>query len=41
MLTFACPHCAKSLRVNDELSGKKIKCPGCQQVFAVPASSEF
>ena len=40
MLTFSCPHCAKALRVKDELAGKKTKCPGCQQVFAVPASSE-
>ena len=40
MLTFSCPHCAKALRVKDDLAGKKIKCPGCQQVFAVPASSE-
>ena len=40
MIIFSCLHCVKALRVNDELAGKMVKCPGCQNVFAVPASSD-
>ncbi len=37
--TFAvpCPACGKSIRVLEESAGKKVKCPQCQQVVAVPA----
>ena len=30
--------CGKSLRVKDELAGKTIRCPGCQQPMKVPAA---
>ena len=39
MISFSCPHCNKALRVKDELAGKRGKCPGCGQAFAIPATS--
>ena len=33
----SCPHCGKSLKVPAELAGKRVKCKGCDEVFAVPA----
>jgi serine/threonine protein kinase/Leucine-rich repeat (LRR) protein len=35
MITFACA-CGKTLKVRDELAGKKVKCPGCGQVMSAP-----
>jgi hypothetical protein len=35
-LKFSCPHCKKVIRVKEELSGKKAKCPGCQQILTIP-----
>jgi hypothetical protein len=29
--------CGRALRVKDELAGKKIRCPQCQSILAVPA----
>lgn len=34
-LKVPCPHCKKRLSVNEELAGKRIKCPGCGQTFTV------
>ncbi len=34
-----CGGCKKTLSVKDHLAGKKIKCPVCQSVVAVPTSS--
>ena len=34
-----CDNCKKTLSVKDHLAGKKIKCPVCQTVVTVPASS--
>ena len=31
------PQCRKSLRVKDELAGKKVKCPGCGTTFTTVA----
>jgi hypothetical protein len=31
-----CSRCKKALRVKDELAGKKVRCPGCQQILVVP-----
>lgn len=36
-IKFVCPHCQKPLQVKEDLAGKKVKCPGCQQVLDVPA----
>jgi len=35
-ITLSCPSCEKGLKVKDELAGRKIKCPKCGSVFAVP-----
>lgn len=32
-----CPECGKKLRVRDELAGKRGKCPGCGELFVIPA----
>jgi DNA-directed RNA polymerase subunit RPC12/RpoP len=29
--------CGRSLRLKDELAGKKIRCPECSSILAVPA----
>jgi hypothetical protein len=34
-ITLPCP-CGKTLQVKDDLSGKRIKCPGCGGILAVP-----
>jgi hypothetical protein len=38
-ITYPCPHCAKKLRSKPEMSGKRVKCPGCNQTIPVPAAS--
>jgi len=38
-LVVNCP-CGKVLRVKAELSGRRIKCPACQQILAVPSVVE-
>jgi hypothetical protein len=35
-IKLSCSHCKRALRVKDELAGKRVKCPGCQQVLIVP-----
>lgn len=32
-----CPQCRKKLRVGDHVAGKKVRCPACQGIVAVPA----
>lgn len=32
----SCSACAKNFRVGDQFAGKKIRCPNCKQVIAVP-----
>src|SRR5262245_33867569 len=36
MIAFTCTHCGRNLKVKDELTGKKVKCPGCGKPTAVP-----
>lgn len=39
MLTkMNCPGCQTPLRLRDDMAGKKIKCPRCAKVVAVPAA---
>jgi phage FluMu protein Com/flagellar basal body-associated protein FliL len=38
---MSCGSCGKQLRAKDESAGKKIKCPGCGNVLAVPQSEEM
>jgi phage FluMu protein Com len=37
-MKISCPSCAKSLAVGDDFGGRRVKCPGCQTVFQVPAA---
>ncbi len=39
MIEFACTHCGKQLRVKDEASGKKGKCPQCGNMVEVPSAA--
>src|SRR5436305_4190809 len=34
----SCPHCGKSLQIPDDAVGKPVRCPLCQQLFAVRAA---
>jgi len=36
-LDVSCPNCNKALKVPAELEGKKVKCKGCSEVFAIQA----
>src|SRR5438876_807963 len=36
LVLVTCPACDKKLKVNDDVAGKKIRCPGCKEAFAVP-----
>ncbi len=36
-LLVTCDACGKQLKVRDELAGKRLKCPQCQNVFAASA----
>jgi hypothetical protein len=36
-ISAACA-CGKSVRVKDDLAGKRVKCPACGQAFVIPAS---
>ena len=38
-IEFLCDQCKKRLRVPDESAGKKAKCPQCESVQDIPASS--
>jgi len=39
-LTFNCPRCNQVMQVKDELAGKKVRCPGCQNVVSAPKPNE-
>ena len=39
MIAFSCSQCGKSLKVKQELTGKKGKCPHCGQAVRVPLIS--
>jgi predicted Zn finger-like uncharacterized protein len=36
MEAVECPKCGKSLKVNDSLLGKRVRCPGCKNPFVIP-----
>lgn len=33
MPVIACPHCGRSLKVREELAGRRMRCPKCQQTI--------
>ena len=35
-IAVVCESCDRSVKVKDDLAGRKIKCPGCGKVLAVP-----
>jgi predicted Zn finger-like uncharacterized protein len=39
-ISFTCPSCESDLRLKDELAGRKVKCPRCGDVIAIPADDE-
>ncbi len=36
-ITFSCTGCGRTLKVADELAGRKAKCPQCQAILYIPA----
>ena len=38
-LSITCSNCDKTLKVKEELAGKKIRCPECSTAISVPAKS--
>jgi serine/threonine protein kinase/DNA-directed RNA polymerase subunit RPC12/RpoP len=40
MIAFLCSRCGKSLKVKDELAGRKGRCPHCQQPTVVPRAPQ-
>jgi serine/threonine protein kinase len=39
MIALTCTSCQKKLSVEDKQAGKRVKCPGCGRVIAVPVKS--
>lgn len=40
MISFACSACSKPLTVQDEVAGKRVKCPGCGKAVVAPANGQ-
>ncbi|MEN9555946.1 MAG: zinc-ribbon domain, partial [Planctomycetota bacterium] len=38
-ITVNCPACSARMTLRDDLAGKKIRCPKCQQALRVPDAS--
>jgi hypothetical protein len=38
-LTITCSKCSHTVKAKDELAGKKVMCPKCQAIIAIPALS--
>jgi len=38
-IVFQCANCNHTLRVREDVAGKRIKCPQCQEVLRIPESS--
>jgi hypothetical protein len=39
MIAFSCPHCNRTLKVQDHLAGRGGKCPGCKGQLTVPVGT--
>jgi len=39
-ITVKCEGCGKTLKVKDELAGKRVRCPGCGQVVMAREQSK-
>jgi hypothetical protein len=40
-ISTSCSHCQRPLRLADHLAGKRIRCPKCQHIIAVPGAEEL
>lgn len=38
-VSITCPHCQSRLSLRDELVGKRIRCPRCQQILEIQPAS--
>ena len=38
-IRFACPHCEKTLKVDDRFAGRRAKCPNCRVPIEIPAQA--
>lgn len=38
-IRFACPHCEKTLKVDDRFAGRRAKCPNCRVAIEIPAQA--
>src|SRR5690348_9151258 len=38
-IPFTCPHCGKSMTVDDKFAGQTGPCSGCQQPITIPSST--
>jgi ribosomal protein S27E len=39
MIHVKCQHCSREIRAGDEYAGKKIRCPDCKEILALPAGA--
>jgi predicted Zn finger-like uncharacterized protein len=39
-VTVQCPHCARSYSIDGSLAGRRARCKGCGQTFALTPSGE-
>lgn len=39
-IVFHCASCNHTLRVPEDVAGKRIKCPQCHEVLRIPETSE-
>jgi predicted Zn finger-like uncharacterized protein len=39
-ISVTCRGCEKRYRVQDDLAGRKIRCPKCREVIVVPESGD-
>src|SRR5262245_22078070 len=37
-IDISCPQCQKKIKATEALRGKKVRCKGCEHVFAIPAA---
>ncbi|MDX1967159.1 MAG: PrsW family glutamic-type intramembrane protease [Planctomycetaceae bacterium] len=38
-VSVSCPECGKALKAPEEMAGKRVRCPGCQHAFRLPAAA--
>jgi|GEM_PF-1119015 len=40
MIQCQCEHCQKKFKLKDEIAGKRIRCPQCNEIISIPKSPE-